>query len=248
MYITQPEAEALIRANPTVVIACGSVEQHGRHLPCGTDTFAAEMIALRVAEALQALYVPFTPLGVTPFHMSFAGTVTLSIETFMGVMADVCESMIRHGVKRFVIVNWHEGNSPSIGVIADRIQQKHGVRFIVANAHFVTQQLFGQQVGLTHGGLLETQAVLAFDPRLVHLERGDNPSESGRERKMDMLRRRREVHTVVSDVREIAPTGWYGTLEGAGVDAAKAMIDSVVERVVELVQECITALEAVVIE
>ncbi len=117
------------------------------------------------------------------------------------------------------------------------------MRFVVANAHFVTQQLFGQQVGLTHAGLLETQAVLAYDPTLVHLERGDNPSESGRERKMDMLRRRKEVHTVVSDVREIAPTGWYGTLEGAGVESANVMIDTVVGRVTELVEECFTALE-----
>jgi creatinine amidohydrolase len=244
MQITQPEAEAMLGRNPVIVIAAGSVEQHGPHLPFGTDTYASELIAGRVAEALDALFVPFTPIGVTPFHMSFAGTITLSIETFMGVLTDVCESMIRHGVRRIVVVNWHEGNSPSINVVADRVQQKHGVRFVVANAHYVTQQLFGQEVGLTHGGLLEALAVLAYDPSLVHLERGTNPAPRGEAGKMDMLRRRREVHTVVSDVREIASTGWYGTLEGADVERARAMVDAVIERTVTYVNECFEALDA----
>jgi creatinine amidohydrolase len=176
--------------------------------------------------------------------MSFAGTITLSIETFMGLLTDVCESMIRHGARRFVVVNWHEGNSPAINVVADRVQQRHGVRFVVANAHFVTQQLFGQEVGLTHGGLLETLAVLAYDPALVRLERGTNPSPRGEAGKMDMLRRRKEVHTVVSDVREIAPTGWYGTLEGADTTHARAMMEAVVERTVAYIRECFEALDA----
>ncbi len=69
MDITQPEAEALLQASKTVIIPTGSVEQHGPHLPCGTDWIAALVFARAVAERLGALVVPFAPMGITPFHM-----------------------------------------------------------------------------------------------------------------------------------------------------------------------------------
>src|SRR3972149_8994517 len=116
--LTQPEVVAILDRNPMVVIPVGSVEQHGPHLPCGTDTFAAEVVAKKVAADLNALLVPFTPLGVTPFHMSFVGTVSLTPETFMGLLTEVCESMAHHGAKRFVVINWHEGNNASIDLAA----------------------------------------------------------------------------------------------------------------------------------
>ncbi len=48
--LTQPEVARQFEANPLVILPTGSVEQHGAHLPAGTDSFAAEMIAEAVAE------------------------------------------------------------------------------------------------------------------------------------------------------------------------------------------------------
>jgi creatinine amidohydrolase len=243
MDITQPEAAALLATNPVVVIPTGSVEQHGPHLPFGTDYYAALVIARRVAQSLGALLLPFTPLGVTPFHMSFAGTITLSPETYMSLLTDVCESMVKHGARRFVVVNWHEGNTPSIDLVAQRLQQKHPIRFFIVQAAYVAQELFGQQVGLTHGGLLEALAVLAYDPSLARLERGTNPSDPSQAGQMDLLRRRREAYAVIKDVRETSPTGWHGTLEGASVEKAQAYADAVCARVVEYVRQALQVLD-----
>ncbi len=239
MAMTQPEAAAVLARNPVVVIPTGSVEQHGPHLPFGTDYYASLLIARRVAQELDALLLPFTPLGVTPFHMSFVGTLTLNPETYMALLTDVCESMVQHGARRFIIVNWHEGNTPSIDLVAARLQQKHPVRFFVVQAAYVAQELFGKQVGLTHGGLLEALAVLAYDPSLAKLERASNPSSPEKAGKMDVLRRRREAYAIIRDVRETSPTGWHGTLEGADVEQAAVFLDRVCARVLEYVTEAL---------
>ncbi len=242
MDITQPEAAALLARSHLVVIPTGSVEQHGPHLPFGTDYYAALIIGQRVAAGLDALLLPFTPLGVTPIHMGFAGTLTLRPETYMGLLTDVCESVIQHGARRFVMVNWHELNKPYIDQVATRLQQLHPVRFVVAQAHYVAQQLFGQEAGLTHGGLLEALPVLAYEPALVKLERATNPSPREAARKLDGLRRRREVYTLVRDVREMYPTGWYGSVEGANEAQARALVEQVSAKIVEYVREALEAL------
>ena len=243
--MTIPDAEAQLKRNQVVIIPTGSVEQHGSHLPYGTDWFAASLFAERLAEKIDALLVPFTPLGVTPIHMGFIGTVSLSPETYMGMLKDVVKCMAKHGAKRIVIVNWHELNDPLIRLVATQLQQEVNVRFIVVQAHYVTLQLYGEKSGLTHGGLLEALPVMVYDPSLAKLERGTDPSPHGQGNKLDKFRRRRETYTVFHDVKEIYPTGWYGTLEGATEEYAREVVDGVTEKIVEYVNETLEALKEI---
>src|SRR4029450_10333099 len=94
--LTQPEIAAQLRVNPMVLLPAGSVEEDGPHLPTGTDTFAANIIAQRVAEHMDALVLPATPLGVTPMHMPFEGTITLSPDTYMRVVIETCAATATH--------------------------------------------------------------------------------------------------------------------------------------------------------
>ena len=75
--LTQPEIAAQLKKNPLVILPAGSVEQHGPHLPTGTDIFASNVIGHAVAERMDGLVLPATPFGVTPMHMPFEGTITL---------------------------------------------------------------------------------------------------------------------------------------------------------------------------
>ncbi len=61
---------------------------------------------------------------------------------------------------------------------------------------------------------------------------------------MDRLRRGKEVYTVVKDVREMYPTGWYGTVEGANVEKAQEFLDAVCARCVQQVTEALEALKS----
>jgi len=227
LKLTQPEAETILKRTGLAILPMGSVEQHGPHLPCGTDYLAALAIAQKVAEQLDGLLLPFCPVGVTPFHMSFAGTLTLKPQTFIALVEDICDSIVQHGAKKIVFLNWHEGNTPSLNLAAVSVQQRHPARVLVVQACYIAQELFGQECGLTHGGELEVLPILAFDPSLVHLERATNPSPPERARKLDSLRRSRAAYPVLKDIREIAPSGWYGEPHKATLEKARDFLDRV---------------------
>ena len=166
--LTQPEIAAQLRTNPLVILPCGSTEQHGPHLPTGTDTLAANVVSHAVAERMDGLVLPSTPLGVTPMHMPFEGTLSLTPDTYMRVVTETCASTARHGAKYLLILNWHEGNIPSLAIAAESLHRDHGMTVLTVQACYVAAELYGHDCGgLTHGGEIEALAVLAYQPQLV---------------------------------------------------------------------------------
>src|ERR1700739_512801 len=97
--LTQPEIAKQLKANPLAILPAGSVEQHGPHLPTGTDIFAANIISHAVAERMDGLVLPSTPFGVTPMHMPFEGTISFTPDTYMRVVTETCVSTAKHGAK-----------------------------------------------------------------------------------------------------------------------------------------------------
>ena len=172
--LTQPEIAAQFKKNPLVILPAGSVEQHGPHLPTGTDIYAANVIGHAVAERMDGLVLPATPLGVTPMHMPFEGTITLTPDTYQRVVTETCASTAQHGAKWLLILNWHEGNIPSLAIAAEKLHRDLGMTVITVQACYVAAELYGHDCGgLTHGGEIEALAVLAYRPELVHLDRID---------------------------------------------------------------------------
>ena len=164
--LSQPEIAAQLKANPLVLLPAGSVEQHGPHLPTGTDTFAANVISAAVAERMDGLVLPATPFGVTPMHMPFEGTITFTPDTYMRVVTETCVSTAKHGAKRLLILNWHEGNIPSLAIAAESLHRDHGMSVLTVQACYVAEELYGKTCnGLTHGGEIEALAVLALSAR-----------------------------------------------------------------------------------
>jgi len=223
--LTQPEIAAQLKKNPLVILPAGSVEQHGPHLPTGTDTLAASLIGHRVAEHMDALVLPATPLGVTPMHMPYEGTLTLTPETYLAVTVETCASAAQHGAQDLMILNWHEGNIPALALAADRLHRQHGMTVVTVQACYVAEELYGASCnGLTHGGEIEALAVLAHRPDLVHLERIDNSSDHAHGHRMDKLRRTRSYQPVLTDIRTIAPTGWFGSPQAATAEKGEHMV------------------------
>jgi creatinine amidohydrolase len=226
--LTQPEIAAQLKKNPLVILPAGSVEQHGPHLPAGTDILAANVIAHAVAERMDGLVLPGGPLGVTPMHMPFEATITLAPDTYQRVVTETCVSTAKHGAKYLLLLNWHEGNIPSLAIAAEQLHRDHGMTVLTVQACYVAAELFGKDYGgLTHGGEIEALAVLACRPDLVHLDRIDYSSDHSQGRKWDKLRRTRSYQPVLRDIRTIAPTGWYGAPEHATAGKAKTMLEGI---------------------
>jgi len=230
--LTQPEIAAQLKANPLVILPAGSVEQHGPHLPAGTDIYAANVIAHAVAERMDGLVLPGGPLGVTPLHMGYEGTITLTPDTYVRLVTETCASTARHGANHLLILNWHEGNIPPLAIAADAIHRNWGMTVLTVQACYVAEEMYGEEFnGLTHGGEIETLAVLAQRPALVHLERVAESSDDRHGRGMDTLRRTRAYQPVLTDVRSIAPTGWYGSPERATAENADRVVNGVADRI-----------------
>jgi creatinine amidohydrolase len=234
--MTQPQAkEALGRG--TAIIVTGSIEQHGGHLPLGTDAFAALTIALRVGRRLEAPVLPLSPVGVAPYHLHWAGSLTISPDTLAALMLDVCEGLSAAGVERVIVVNWHEGNTAAIRIAADRLQAKLPVRVIVVEAHVITNGLFPDEMEFTHAGSMETAAVLAHDPSLVRLEERIEGDLVDRSLEGHALFRRRDVFPVLKDFREVATAGWYGNPDAITPERAGEIIDAVADHIVSSVED-----------
>ncbi|MEE9276750.1 MAG: creatininase family protein [bacterium] len=228
MELTSPEVEKILTGTRLAILPLGSVEQHGGHLPCGTDYYAADSLARRVASLTGGLVADFCPYGVTPLHMGFAGTVTLRAETMIAFFMDVCESLHRHGARRFVFLNWHERNIPAIEIAAERAQvELEDTRVLIVHACFIAQEMFGEKVGLTHGGELEVLPILADHPELVHLDRATDASPLGESAAKDKERRTRAVYPVPRDVRDMYPSGWYGVIEDTSPERVKEVMEGI---------------------
>jgi creatinine amidohydrolase len=232
--LTSPDVAEVIARSATAVLPFGSTEQHGPHLPCGTDNYAAELIADCVAERLGALLVPFGHYGITPIHAGHPGTISLRREVFEGLLRNVCEELARMGVRRLVFVNWHEGNIASLDAVATELQDERDLVIATAQACYVAQRLYGPLGGeLTHGGGIETMSVMAYDSALLALERAGEPVRPAGAAELDQMRRSREVYGYVTDITLMATDGWYGNPGWATSDRAEDFVGTVTDEIMK---------------
>jgi creatinine amidohydrolase len=109
--MTWPEVKAEMENGCNTVIVCfGSHEQHGPHLPLGTDAFFGDSIGEGLAKRFDAFLAPVFRVGCSQHHMGFPGTITLSSETFQKLVFDTTQSLSLHGFEKILLIPTHGGN------------------------------------------------------------------------------------------------------------------------------------------
>lgn len=216
------------------VLAVGATECHGDHLPYGTDTMVAEHLAEAVAERVEGLLVlPPLPFGMSMHYASFPVAVSLSTETLMRVLREVFESLLRHGLRRLLIVNGHDGNAAAIEAATREFRVEHPeMRIAVLEAWWKTAAellppgTFEVWGGLGHAGEGETSMMLAVAPELVEMgrARGVVPELP--------------LHVEVKWVfEELTPYGVTGDPTRATAEKGRRMRDALVELLVSFLRE-----------
>jgi creatinine amidohydrolase len=113
--------EALERGEfGTAIIPTGSIEQHLEHLPMEHDIASATWISEEVARRLYPSVIVTVPMavGISEHHMVHPGTVTAKPGSWLSVLFDAVDSLVRHGVKNVLILNGHGGNeTPVYGIL-----------------------------------------------------------------------------------------------------------------------------------
>ncbi|WP_031501060.1 creatininase family protein [Bryobacter aggregatus] len=174
---TWPEVAALPR-NTIVVAPFGAMEQHGPHLPFQTDARIATELVQRLDQAVDgsALILPVQWAGYSPHHMDFAGSITLTAETYIRVAVEIASSLAHAGFHRFLLLNAHGGNRAILDVAATEL------RFQFPQASFVTATYWNvaraeiqglresSEGGMGHACELETSILLAISKHNVRLE------------------------------------------------------------------------------
>lgn len=122
--MTWTEARDAFQSIDTVILPVGMCEQHGYHLPLGSDSFVADYLARRVGELSEVIVAPLMPYGCAPTHSEYPGTLSLSRTAFESTVQDICDALVSHGAKRIVFMNGHGGNHTVLHDIGVRLRRR----------------------------------------------------------------------------------------------------------------------------
>ncbi|MFW5955965.1 MAG: creatininase family protein [Halorhabdus sp.] len=173
-----PEIEtALEDGVDTVILPLGATEQHGPHLPLGTDTRLATALAERVAHRLgDALVAPALPIGPSEEHTGFPGTISPSVDTLTRLLRDTVSSFEAQGFERVVILPGHGGWFPVVDAAYPELARETTIDVIAVSGveRFMDLLQEGLEAAgidvdepVVHAGASETALLLAIDPDLV---------------------------------------------------------------------------------
>ncbi|MCJ7490344.1 MAG: creatininase family protein, partial [Thermoplasmata archaeon] len=108
--LTSPEFAAVVKGNPLVILPIGATEEHGSHLPLGTDSMQCEEVVSRVADEFGALVLPPVRYGECRTTRNFPGTLSLRSETVQSLVTDIVGELARNGVRRVLVLSGHAGS------------------------------------------------------------------------------------------------------------------------------------------
>src|SRR5579863_4250562 len=167
--IRWPEIGTAEPARWIAVLPLAATEQHGPHLPVGTDVMIAQAYLARVRELLPdnipATFLPLQPVGISTEHIDFPGTLTLPAEIALKSWMALGESVARAGLKKLVMVTSHGGNSAAMSLIAQDLRAQHGLLVVTTSWSRLSspEKIFSAEEAShgIHGGAAETSIMLA---------------------------------------------------------------------------------------
>lgn len=225
------------------VVPLGSTEQHGPHLPVGTDTFILARIIDAVGESVEDILVlaPALPIGYSSYHTSFAGSFSFDEGVCEGLIGEYIDGLARSGFRRIAVISHHGGNFAPL-VAACRMSEQRWPSCKIAGYSDLSRYLAieleaARASGIlasdsdAHAGAVETSLMMYLTGRPAPSEVADlvgftGPTKDGWvERLMELGIESLSQNGVLGEPR-------LGTAEGG-----KAIFDALVEEVATWLSE-----------
>jgi len=173
--LTWMEAEAHLEKMDVAILPVGAIEQHGPHLPLDVDSFDADYLARKVAEACadpKPLVLPLIPYGVSYHHDDFKGTISITNQAMASFVYDVGMGAARNGIKKLIMINGHGDNSPTLNFAAQMINRDAGILVVVDTGESSDVDLddLCETENDVHAGEIETSTTMALRPNLVNTQ------------------------------------------------------------------------------
>ncbi len=201
-----------------LVVPLGSTEQHGPHLPLGTDTMVASVLCDRLAQRRDdVLVAPPLGIGASGEHQEFIGTISIGTDVLAAVLTEVVRSA-RSSFRGVVVVSGHGGNAAALAR-ASTTAMREGDDLLCFSPSI--------DGGDAHAGRSETSMLLALDPSLVRQD----------EVVIGTLTPLSEIASDLRDgrLKEVSPTGILGDPTAASLGEGRALLDMLSNQLLDVV-------------
>ena len=153
-----PDLRKLIKKKKQIaIIPVGSIEQHGPHLPISTDSDIVTEISLQLSDKINGVLLPTISYGISDEHFPFFN-LSIKKSTLSRILEDICESLIKNGISRILIINGHYGNLESLKSFERK--QKNNRKIKVFSYWKYMDREFD------HAGNVETSIMLAISKKV----------------------------------------------------------------------------------
>lgn len=216
------------KAEPVCILPVGATEEHGRHLPLGSDSIQAVHTARALAERVGGLVLPLLPYGVSTSLRDFPGTLSISFEALRLIVKDILRELVRNGVKKIVVLSSHgaQAHMAAIRTACEEVVEQSDAKIIALCDYEIAYRLRGTGSIPTddgHGGVVETSRMLVFAPALV-----GNARPAGRDATPPFL--------ITRHKKRYMPEGIIGDSTKAGTDMGRQINSYVIEELVKAVK------------
>lgn len=182
--MTWCEAEKAFEKTKVGVIPTGSIEQHGPHLPLGTDYYIADYIAKKLVEKTDVIVTPVIPVGFAPYHQDFSGSLAVEPGALEQYYLAVANSLILHGATHILFINGHGGNMPTLSAVCRNLRDR-GIVAAHSEWWFITANKGYPLLG--HGDINETSMMLHITPNHVDMTQAGLPVNKKLTDRMEVL-------------------------------------------------------------
>lgn len=238
--MTWEEIAERLKTVDTAILPCGSIEQHGPHLPVDIDYFDVVYLSRKVAEATsdpRPFVLPAIPFGVSYHHDEFKGTVSVTNNALSRFVYDLGCSLARNGIRKLIILNGHGDNAPTLQYAAQMINRDTHIFVCVETGETSDVDLNNmiETPSDVHGGEIETSTTLALRPELVRMEKAVEETMSFGSRYLDFTSSRGVPWYVRT--KRLSDTGIMGNPKKAAAEKGEKMWEIMIGHLVKFVEE-----------
>ena len=236
------ELNAQDRSIP-VILPVAAIEQHGPHLPVGTDRMIVEYFCRKLNEEIpdKVLILPTMSVGCSEHHLDFTGSLTLQHDTFLQQAEDILGSVVSHGFKNLIIYNSHGGNLGISQVIVEHFGHRHPeCRIVLATWWKIAGEALYDlnetgEGGVGHACEFETSLMMLIAPELVHHDKieGKKNQQSFEWANGDMLRGPRA--SLYRSMKAMTPNGAFGDVRKISAEKGQKITDLAVPALKKMV-------------